>query len=142
MFIGEYLHSIDEKGRVIVPAKYRELLKKDFILTRGLDHCLFVYPSTEWEDFQNKLKQLPLTNPHARKLVRFFLSGGVECNTDRQGRILIPMHLRNYASLIKDIVFIGVGNRIELWSNECWNAYNTEEWDMTQMTEQMEALGI
>ncbi len=142
MFIGEYKHSLDEKGRVSVPAKYREQLGDTFILTKGLDGCLFIYPASEWVLFEQKLKNLPLTNTNARKFVRFFLSGAVECNTDKQGRILIPLNLRAYSKIERDIVFIGMSNRIEIWSNTNWDAYNEEEFDADTIAQQMEELGI
>lgn len=142
MFIGEYQHSLDEKGRVIVPVKYREQLGESFVLTKGLDGCLFIYTLPEWYAFEQKLKNLPLTNANARKFVRFFLSGAVECATDKQGRILIPTSLRVYSEIEKDIVFIGMSNRIELWSIEKWQDYNNEEIDMDVLATQMEELGI
>lgn len=142
MFIGEYQHSLDDKGRVIVPSKYREKLGLSFVLTKGLDGCLFLYTRQEWDTFEQKLKELPLTNTNARKFVRFFLSGAVECSTDKQGRILIPNHLRVYSGIEKDIVFIGMGNRIEVWSSENWNTYNDEVFDANLLAEQMEELGI
>ncbi|WP_069997548.1 division/cell wall cluster transcriptional repressor MraZ [Cellulosilyticum sp. I15G10I2] len=142
MFIGEYKHSLDEKGRVIVPAKYREKLGDNFILTKGLDGCLFIYPLSEWMLFEQKLKQLPLTNTQARKFVRFFLSGAIECNSDKQGRILIPNNLRVYSEIEKDIVFIGMSTRIEIWSIDKWDNYNEEEFNAETIAEQMEELGI
>ncbi|MGL4736838.1 MAG: division/cell wall cluster transcriptional repressor MraZ [Cellulosilyticaceae bacterium] len=142
MFIGEYQHNLDDKGRVIVPSKYREKLGACFVLTKGLDGCLFVYTQSEWEAFEQKLKALPLTNTGARKFVRFFLAGAVECSADKQGRILIPNHLRVYSEIEKDIVFIGMGNRIEIWSSEKWNTYNDEDFDANLLAEQMEELGI
>lgn len=142
MFIGEYQHSLDEKGRVTVPSKYREQLEDSFILTKGLDGCLFIYTLSEWAVFEQKLKSLPLTNLNARKFVRFFLSGAVECVPDKQGRILIPSSLRVYSEIEKDIVFIGMGNRIEVWSQSKWEVYNNEEVDMELLASQMEDLGI
>lgn len=142
MFIGEYQHSLDEKSRVTIPSKYREQLGEVFVLTKGLDGCLFIYAQTEWVAFEQKLKNLPLTNTNARKFVRFFLSGAVECSTDKQGRILIPNSLRVYSHIEKDIVFIGMGNRIEVWSQSQWDAYNNEEIDMEILASQMEELGI
>lgn len=142
MFIGEYKHSLDEKGRVNVPSKYRDKLGEAFILTKGLDGCLFIYPSSEWVIFEQKLKQLPLTNTNARKFVRFFLAGAVECSADKQGRILIPNHLRVYSNIEKDIVFIGMSNRIEVWSNNKWDDYNQEAFDADLIAKQMEELGI
>lgn len=142
MFIGEYRHSLDEKGRVIIPSKYRSTLGELFIVTKGLDGCLFIYTLSEWTLFEQKLKTLPLTNMNARKFVRFFLSGAVECTLDKQGRILIPNHLRVYSEIKKDIVFIGMSNRIEIWSSCKWDQYNEESFDAELLAEQMEALGI
>ena len=142
MFIGEYQHSLDDKGRVTVPSKYRDQLGESFVLTKGLDGCLFIYTQEEWRNFEQKLKNLPLTNMNARKFVRFFLSGAVECMTDKQGRILIPNALRVYSHIEKDIVFIGMSNRIEVWSLEDWQAYNDMDIDVEALASQMEELGI
>lgn len=120
MFIGEYEHSVDSKGRVIMPVKLREDIGEKFILTKGLDGCLFAYSQTEWTNFEEKLKTLPLTNKNARDFVRFFLSGAIECEIDKQGRFLIPSNLRIYAELEKEIVIVGVGTRIEIWDKENW----------------------
>ncbi len=120
MFIGEYEHSVDVKGRVIMPVKLREDIGETFILTKGLDGCLFAYSQTEWTNFEEKLKTLPLTNKNARDFVRFFLSGAIECEIDKQGRFLIPGNLRDYAKLDKEIVILGVGTRIEIWDKQIW----------------------
>lgn len=120
MFIGEYEHSVDAKGRVIMPAKLREDIGEKFILTKGLDGCLFAYSQTEWANFEEKLKTLPLTNKNARDFVRFFLSGAIECEIDKQGRFLIPGNLREYGKLDKEIVILGVGTRIEIWDKAAW----------------------
>ena len=120
MFIGEYEHSVDVKGRVIMPVKLREDVGETFILTKGLDGCLFAYSQTEWTNFEEKLKTLPLTNKNARDFVRFFLSGAIECEIDKQGRFLIPGNLRDYAKLDKEIVILGVGTRIEIWDKQIW----------------------
>ena len=127
MFIGEYEHSVDAKGRVIMPAKLREDIGEKFIVTKGLDGCLFAYSKTEWSNFEEKLKTLPLTNKNARDFVRFFLSGAIECEIDKQGRFLIPNNLREYASLEKEINIIGVGTRIEIWNRESWKKYSSSE---------------
>lgn len=126
MFMGEYRHNIDEKGRMIVPAKFREGLGESFVLTRGLDQCLFVYSMDEWKILETKLKNLPLTKKDARSFTRFFFSGAVECEVDKQGRINIPQTLRGYSGLVKECVVIGVANRIEVWSKEIWEDYITE----------------
>ncbi|HLR74635.1 MAG TPA: division/cell wall cluster transcriptional repressor MraZ [Virgibacillus sp.] len=123
MFMGEFQHNIDSKGRIIVPAKFREELGETFVVTRGLDKCLFVYPMDEWKALEEKLKKLPLTKKDARAFTRFFFSGAVECEVDKQGRINIPSPLRTYASLEKECVIIGVSNRIECWSRSVWEEY-------------------
>ena len=110
MFMSEYTHSIDTKGRVIVPAKFRESLGNEFVITQGLDGCLFVFPNEEWNAFEEKLKSLPMSNKDARKFVRFFLAGAATVELDKQGRILIPTVLREFAGLEKDVVVVGVGN--------------------------------
>src|SRR5690606_40671001 len=114
MFMGAYQHNIDVKGRMIVPAKCREGLGESFVLTRGLDKCLFAYPMGEWKILEEKLKKLPLTKRDARSFTRFFFSGAVECEVDKQGRINIPQTLRSYSKLEKECVVIGVSNRVEV----------------------------
>ena len=104
-----------------MPAKLRDDIGEKFILTKGLDGCLFAYSQNEWLNFEEKLKTLPLTNKNARDFVRFFLSGAIECEIDKQGRFLIPSNLRSYAILDKEIVIIGVGTRVEIWNREVWN---------------------
>ncbi|MTH52629.1 division/cell wall cluster transcriptional repressor MraZ [Bacillus mangrovi] len=129
MFMGEFQHTIDAKGRMIVPAKFREGLGESFVLTRGLDQCLFGYPMAEWIIMEDKLKALPLTKKDARAFTRFFFSGAVECELDKQGRINIASPLLNYAKLEKDCVVIGVSNRIELWSRPIWEDYVSKQED-------------
>ena len=142
MFMGEYNHTIDAKGRLIVPAKFREILGDNFIVTKGLDGCLFVYPNDEWTRFEEKLKSLPLTNKNARQFTRFFLAGAAACEVDKQGRILLPQVLREFASLEKDVVLVGVASRIEIWSRERWDeSMNTYDGDMDEVAENMESLG-
>ena len=143
MFIGEYQHTVDSKGRIIMPSKLREGLGQKFIVTKGLDNCLFVYPFEEWERFEKKLRTLPLTNRDARAFVRFFFSGATECILDKQGRILIPNNLREHAKLVKDAVIIGVSSRIEIWSKEEWDRYNNDDsLSYDSIAEKMEQLGI
>ena len=143
MFIGEYEHSVDAKGRVIMPAKLREDIGEKFIVTKGLDGCLFAYSKTEWSNFEEKLKTLPLTNKNARDFVRFFLSGAIECEIDKQGRFLIPNNLREYATLEKEINIIGVGTRIEIWNRESWKKYSSSEnISADDIAENMTMLGI
>ncbi|MFC4387306.1 division/cell wall cluster transcriptional repressor MraZ [Gracilibacillus marinus] len=126
MFMGEYRHNIDEKGRIIVPSKFREDLGKQFVVTRGLDQCLFAYPLTEWRILEEKLKQLPLTKKDARAFTRFFFSGAIECELDKQGRINIPQTLRQYAHIVKECAVIGVSNRVELWAADKWDGFVEE----------------
>ncbi|UHA75812.1 division/cell wall cluster transcriptional repressor MraZ [Paenibacillus sp. 481] len=123
MFMGEFQHSIDDKGRLIVPVKFRDSLGSIFVLTRGLDQCLFVYPMDEWGLLEQKLKALPLMKADARAFTRFFFSGASECEWDKQGRINIPQHLRQYAKLDKECMVIGVQNRVEIWSKDAWEQY-------------------
>lgn len=126
VFMGEWQHTLDTKGRLIIPAKFREQLGERFIVTRGLDHCLFVYPLSEWAILEGKLKSLPLTQGDARKFVRFLFSGAIECELDKQGRIMLPSNLREYAKLEKDVVIIGVSSRVEIWAKEQWDQYVEE----------------
>ncbi|MCT8139031.1 division/cell wall cluster transcriptional repressor MraZ [Anaerobacillus sp. CMMVII] len=129
MFMGEYHHTIDEKGRMIIPAKFREELGPNFVITRGLDQCLFVYPESEWKLLEQKLKALPFTKKDARAFTRFFFSGATECELDKQGRILVSQPLRQYASLEKECVVIGVSNRVEVWSKSTWEEYFAQSED-------------
>ena len=114
MFMGEYNHTIDAKGRMIVPSKFREQLGNEFVVTKGLDGCLFVYPNEEWHNIEEKFRNVPLTTKDARKFSRFFFAGAATCELDKQGRILIPPVLREFADLQKDVVSVGVLNRIEM----------------------------
>ncbi|MCR3923294.1 MAG: division/cell wall cluster transcriptional repressor MraZ [Firmicutes bacterium] len=126
MFMGEYQHAVDGKGRLIMPAKFREELGNRFVLTRGLDNCLFVYPLQEWTVLEQKLKTLPFTRSDARAFTRFFFSGAAECELDKQGRVLIPNNLRDHAKLQRDVVVIGVSSRVEIWSQDVWHQYSEE----------------
>ena len=143
MFIGEYQHSIDSKGRIIIPSKFREALGYKFILTKGLDNCLFIYPMDEWDNLEEKLKQLPIASKDARAFVRHFFSGAVECEVDKQGRINIPQNLRDHANVGKEVITIGVSSRVEIWDKEEWRKYN-EDSDLgyDQIAEKMAELGI
>ena len=143
MLIGEFEHSLDAKGRLIMPAKIRDDMGDKFIITKGLDGCLFGFSSKEWDNFEEKLKTLPLTNKNARDFVRFFLSGATECEVDKQGRFLISGNLRKYASLEKEAVITGVGTRIEIWDKDKWEVYNSEEnLSADQIAENMASLGM
>jgi MraZ protein len=141
--MGEYLHSVDVKGRIILPVDFREELGTTFIITKGLDRCLFVYHQSEWKILSEKLKQLPLSKPEARAFVRFFFSGARQLECDKQSRFLVPGNLRDYAMLEKDVVLIGVSNRIEIWNKVQWEAYNDEINPMvTTIAETLTDLGI
>lgn len=129
MLMGEYKHVIDSKGRLIIPAKFRGQLGETFVITRGLDSCLFGYPQNEWQTLEEKLKTLPLTKRDARAFVRFLYSAATECELDKQGRVNIPPVLRQHASLKKDCVIIGVSNRFEIWSGERWSDYSADTAD-------------
>lgn len=141
MFMGEYNHSVDAKGRLIVPAKFREQLGEEFVVTKGLDGCLFVYPQEEWKHIEDKFREVPLTTKDARKFSRFFFAGAASCEIDKQGRILIPGVLREYAGLEKDVVLVGVLSRIEIWDKHKWKESNTYD-DMDEIAEHMADLGL
>lgn len=142
MFIGEYQHSLDSKNRIIVPSKLREGLGDKFIISKGLDGCLYAYPIDEWQKFEEKLKNLPLTNRDARAFVRFFVAGATEVEADKQGRGLIPANLREYAGIEKEIVTIGALNKVEIWSKEKWESYNESDIDFDSIADKMGDLGI
>ena len=141
MFMGEYNHTIDAKGRLIIPARFRELLGEEFILTKGLDGCLSIYPLDEWNAFETKLRALPLTNKNARTFTRFFVAGATNCELDKQGRILVPQTLREFAGLEKEVVLTGNLDRIEIWSKEKWSE-NCDYGDMDNIAESMKVMGI
>ena len=141
MFMGEYNHSIDAKGRLIVPAKFREQLGETFVCTKGLDGCLFVYSQEEWKRIEEGLREKPLTSKDARSFMRFFFAGACECEVDKQGRINIPANLREYAGIDKDVVSVGVYSRVEIWSKERYEAGNTFD-NMDEIAEHMAELGI
>ncbi len=140
MFMGEYNHTIDTKGRIIIPSKFRETLGDEFVVTLGLDGCLFVYPNEEWINFVTQLKNLP-GSKEARQLQRYFMAGAATCEVDKQGRILIPNKLREQAGLDKDIVFVGVLSKIEIWSKDKWESNNDYD-DMDQIAEHMSEFGL
>ncbi len=120
VFSGEYQHTLDAKGRVIMPAKFRELLGDKFFVTRGLDSNLLVFDRDEWQKFYDKLSTLPLSNKNSRNFSRYFLASAIECETDKQGRVLIPQPLKEAANLSKDITIIGNGNKLEIWDTKTW----------------------
>ncbi len=140
MFMGQYEHTIDTKGRTIIPAKYREDLGDEFVVTRGLDGCLFLYPSAEWQKFVEKLQQLP-SNQNTRRIQRQFLSKAMEVSLDKQGRILIPGLLRESAGLTKEVVFVGMMNRVEVWDKAKLQDEEEAE-DAASLDETMDELDI
>ena len=141
MLIGEYEHSLDAKGRMIMPAKLRADIGEKFILSKGLDGCLFAFSMQEWNNFEEKLKSLPLSDKNARSFVRFFLAGATECEIDKQGRFLIPNNLRVIANLEKEAIIIGVGTRLEIWNKETWEKCD-ENISADEIAENMANLGI
>ncbi|HPF83470.1 MAG TPA: division/cell wall cluster transcriptional repressor MraZ [Bacilli bacterium] len=137
MFMGEYHHTLDEKGRITIPSKIRYDLGEEFIMTRGLDNCLFIYPKEAWNNIISKYKDLPNTKD-ARNFMRFFLSGAITCTFDKQGRINIPIPLTAYAGLIKECIIIGVDDRLEVWSKDAWEKFlDLNEANMTEIADNL-----
>lgn len=141
MFIGEYNHTIDAKGRLIIPSKFREVLGDEFVVTKGMDGCLFVFDNPEWQAFEEKLHKLPMIDKGARQFTRFFLAGAASVEVDKQGRILLPAVLREFAGITKDAVLVGVGSRVEIWSKDRWEGTVTYQ-DMEEISRHMIELGI
>ena len=141
MFMSEYNHTIDAKGRLIIPSKFREVLGDEFVVSKGMDGCLFVYANEDWNAFEQKLTSLPLINKEARKFARFFLAGAAQVELDKQGRILLPASLREFAELDKDVVLVGVGSRIEIWNKEKYEEMG-DDMDMDDISASMESLGL
>ena len=138
MFMGEYHHNIDDKGRLIIPAKFRDELGSEFIITRGIENCLFAYSKEEWQKIVDKLNSLPFTKKDARSFIRFFLSGATTAEFDKQGRINITSPLISYANLTKECIIIGTGDRLEIWSNEDWNSFfNSAKDNMSDIAENL-----
>lgn len=140
MFMGRYNHTIDPKGRLSIPSKYREILGDEFVVSKGMDGCLFVYANEDWKVFEEKLAS-SLINPEARQFARFFLSGAQYVTVDKQGRILMPQDLREFAGLEKDVVLAGTGGRIEIWSLEKWDEINSQA-DINTISQGMMNLGL
>ncbi|MGI6088902.1 division/cell wall cluster transcriptional repressor MraZ [Bilifractor porci] len=141
MFMGEFNHNIDAKGRLIIPSRFREELGENSVLTRGMDGCLSIYPQEAWKAFEEKLASLPLTSKDARTFTRFFVSGATPCELDRQGRILVPSTLREYAGLEKDVILAGNLDRIEIWSKSRWEKSNNYE-DMDAIAKGLQEIGV
>ncbi|MCR5501893.1 MAG: division/cell wall cluster transcriptional repressor MraZ [Lachnospiraceae bacterium] len=141
MFMGEYNHTLDEKGRLIIPARFRESLGEECVVTKGMDGCLFVFDLDEWKQFEEKLRSLPMIDKDARQFVRFFLAGAAMVEVNRSGRIQLPETLLRYADIVKDAVLIGVGSRVEIWSKERYDGTVSFE-DMDEISRHMVELGI
>ncbi len=143
MFIGEYQHTLDVKGRMFVPAKFRDELGEKFIVTIGLDKCLFVFPEATFQIYKEKLDAISLANRDAREFTRFFFAGAGECELDKQGRIMLPQKLRQYAGLEKDVTVVGVSGRVEIWDKDRWDStHSIENFDPEEFSEKMELLGF
>ncbi len=143
MFIGEYAHNLDEKGRLAIPVKFRRDLSKGAVVTRGLDNCLFLYTKTEWEKLAEKLAILPISQSNSRAFSRLMLAGAMEVEIDKQGRVVLPEYLREFASLKKNVVLAGLYNRAEIWDEEKWKTYKTQtETNSNEIAEKMAELGI
>ena len=139
--MGKYNHTIDPKGRLSIPSKYREILGDEFVVSKGMDGCLYVYANDDWKVFEGKLASLPLMSEEARQFARFFLSGAQPVTVDKQGRILMPQDLRDFAGLEKDVVLAGMGGRIEIWSLERWQA-NNDSIDINAISKGVMNLGL
>lgn len=143
MFIGEYNHTLDTKGRVSIPAKFRSALKQGAVITRGIDNCLFIYPSGEWKKLAKRLSELPLSQKNTRAFSRLMLAGAMDDKLDSQGRLNIPEYLRTYAGASKNVVITGLYNRLEVWDEEKWKSYkNTTEKESENIAEQLGELGV
>ena len=141
LLIGEYEHSLDAKGRLIMPSKLRDDIGEKFIITKGLDGCLFAFSIEEWKIFEQKLRSLPISNNDARAFSRFFFAGAMDCEIDKQGRFLISSNLRDFAGLTKEVVIVGMDSRIEIWSKDKWQKCD-EDISADEIAEKMEMLGI
>ncbi len=143
MFIGEYNHSIDPKKRLAVPSKFRAELKNKVVITRGLDKCLFVYPMKVWQEIAGKLGTLPVGESGTRSFIRLMLAGAADVEIDKQGRVLIPDYLKNYALLNKNVIITGIYNRLEIWDEKKWNIYKkSAEKNTDEIAEQLGKLGV
>ena len=141
MFMGEYSHTVDQKGRMIVPSKFREQLGDEFVVTKGLDRCLYIYPKTEWDRLEEQFTQVPLIKKEAREFARFFFAGAANCEVDKQGRILLPQVLRSYAGIDKDVVLAGVMNKVEIWSKDRYDSETGFD-DLEAVAEKMAEYGV
>jgi MraZ protein len=143
MLMGKYQNSMDDKSRMIIPAKFRDILGDKCVLTRGIDRCLYIYPMSEWEVLMEKLSALPMSDPDARAFVRHFYANAVDTDIDRQGRLTLPQDLRDWAGMTKELITLGLLNRIEIWSKDCWeDAANTTELEHSDFAKKMIEYGI
>ncbi|PIR96530.1 MAG: cell division/cell wall cluster transcriptional repressor MraZ [Candidatus Doudnabacteria bacterium CG10_big_fil_rev_8_21_14_0_10_42_18] len=143
MFIGEYSATIDEKGRVAIPAKFRSLLKSKVVVTRGLDNSLFLYTMDEWKKLADKLASLPIATANTRAFSRLMLAGAMDCEMDKQGRVVVPAYLQEFAKIKKRLVFAGLYNRVEIWSEDLWKKYKVQtEKQSNAIAEQLGSLGV
>ena len=143
MFIGEYQHNLDDKGRIAIPAKFRLLLKKGGVVTKGLDNCLFLYTKDQWRIIAEKLSNLPVSQSKARALARHFLAGAMDLEFDNQGRVTLPEYLRHFAGLKKNVIIAGLYNHLEIWNKDDWDKYKEESEENTNMiAEDLGDLGI
>ena len=143
MFIGEYSHNLDDKGRLAIPKKFRIALSKGAVVTKGLDNCLFLYTKTEWQKLAEKLATLPFSQANSRAFARLMLAGAMDVKIDKQGRIILPEYLRNFAGFKKSVVIAGLYNRLEIWDQEKWDKYKKlTETQSNDIAEQMAELGI
>jgi len=143
MFIGEYQASIDDKGRISIPAKFRPKLKQKVVVTRGLDNSLFLYTLEEWKKLAEKLASLPISTANTRAFSRLMLAGAMDCEIDKQGRIILPAYLKEFAKISKKVVIAGLYNRIEIWSEELWQSYKMQtEAQSNAIAEQLGSLGV
>ena len=143
MFIGEYNHTVDEKGRLAVPIKFRTKLARGAVVTRGLDNCLFLYTGAEWKDLAGRLSKLPISRANTRAFARLMLAGAMDVSLDKQGRIILPDYLRKYAGMSKNVIIAGLYNRLEIWDKEKWETYKTgTEKSSGDIAEQLGELGV
>ena len=143
MLIGQYNLTLDERGRITIPSKFRDSILGDFVLTKGLDICVFLYPKNEWERITSKLKELPLSNKNARAFLRNFYSGAVTSSIDKQGRVLLPQNLRDHAEMGKELVIIGLDTRAEIWAQDKWEEFNSQEGlSYEEQAQTLDQLGI
>ena len=143
MYFGEYEHCLDTKGRIFVPAKLRDALGEKFMITIGLDNCLFVFDMDTFELYREKISAISIANPDVRKFARFFFAGAAECEPDKQGRIVIPQKLRTYAHLEKEVTIVGSSNRVEIWDRNAWcDEYGIEKFSPEEYSDKLQLMGL